>query len=58
MTPYMHFSDTYEPNSVRKVIMGDNNMVEAVGKGSILMEICVKGCARNIIMFDVLYVPN
>ena len=36
--------------------MGDNNMVEAVGKSFILVEKRVKGHARNIRMHDVLYV--
>ena len=57
MTPYKRFN-IYEPNSVRKVFMGDNNMVEVVGKGFIVMEICVKGRVWNIRMFNVLYMPN
>ena len=32
MTPHKQFFDTYEPISGRKVFMGDNDMVEAVGK--------------------------
>jgi hypothetical protein len=58
MTPHKHFFDTYEPISGRKMFMGDNGMVEAVGKGSILVETRVKGCSRNIRMHDVLHVPD
>ena len=58
MTPRKHFFDTYEPISGRKVFMGDNDMIEAVGKGSILMEIRVKGRARSIRMHDVFHVPD
>src|SRR5450631_1639278 len=58
MTPHKQFFDTYEPISGRKVFMGDNGMVEAVGKGSILVETRVKGRARSIRMHDVLHVPD
>ena len=58
MTPHKHFFDNYEPVSGRKVFMGDNDMVEAVGKGSILVETRVKGRVRSIRMHDVLYVPK
>jgi hypothetical protein len=58
MTPHKHFFDTYEAISARKVFMGDNGMVEAVGKGSILVETCVKGRQRSIRMHDVLHVPD
>ena len=48
MTPHKHFFDTYEPLSGCKVFMGDNGMVEAVGKDSILVETRVKGHVRSI----------
>ena len=38
--------------------MGDNDMVEAVGKGSILVETRVKGSARSIRKHDVLHMPD
>ena len=57
-TPYKHFFDTYEPISGHNVFMGDNGMIEAIGKGSILMETRVKGRARSIRMHDVLHVPH
>src|SRR5450631_1333284 len=58
MTPHKHFFDTYEPVTGRKVFMGDNGMVEAVGKGSLLVETRVKGRVRSIRMHDVLHVPK
>ena len=44
--------------SGRKMIMGDNGMVETVGKGSILVETRVKGSVRTIRMHDVLHVSK
>ena len=44
MILHTHFFDTYESVSDCKVFMGDNDMVEAVGKGSILVKTHVKGC--------------
>ena len=58
MTPHKYFFDTYEPVTGRKVFMGDNGMVEAIGKGSILVETRVKGRVRSIRMHDVLHVPK
>ena len=50
--------DTYELALGRKVFMSDNNMVKVIGKGSILVETYVKGCAQSIKMHDVFHVPN
>ena len=58
MIPHKHFFNTYKPASGRKVFMSDNDMVEAVGKGFILVETCMKDCAQSIRMFDVFHVPN
>ena len=58
MTPHKQFFDTYESISGRKVFMGDNGIVEVLGKGSILVETRVKGRARSIRMHDVLHVPD
>lgn len=55
MTLHKHFLDTYELILDHKVFRGDNGKVD---KGSILVETCVKGCVRNIIMHDVLHVSN
>ena len=38
MTPHRQAFDTYEAISNYHVFLGDNGMVEAVGKGSILVE--------------------
>jgi len=58
MTPHRYAFDTYESISGRKVFMGDNGMVEAVGKGSIVVESNVEGHARRIVVQDVLHVPK
>ena len=58
MILHKYFFDTYEPILGRKVFMGDNNMVKAVGKGFILVETRVEGRAWSIRMHDVLHVPN
>ena len=58
ITPHKQFFDIYEPISGRKVFMGGNNMIKAIGKGSILIETHVKGRARNIRIHDMLHVPN
>ena len=38
MTPHRQAFDTYKVISNRHVFLGDNGMVEAMGKGSILVE--------------------
>ena len=58
MTPHKHFFDIYKPVSGHIVFMGNNGMVEAVGKGSILVETRVKGRVQSIRMHDMLYVPK
>ena len=58
MTPNRHAFDTYESISSRNVFLGDNGMVEALGKGSILVESQVKGKMRRIRIYDVLHVPK
>ena len=58
MTPHRQAFDTYEAISNRHVFLGDNGMVEAVGKGSILVETQVKGQMRRITIHDVLHVPK
>ena len=57
MTPHRQAFDTYEAISKRHVFLGDNGMVEAVGKGSILVETQAKGQMR-ITIHDVLHVPK
>ena len=53
-----HAFDTYETISSRSVFLGDNGMVEALGKGSMLVESHVKGKVRKIRIYDVLHVPK
>ena len=55
MTPHRQAFDTYEAISNCHVFLGDNGMVEAVGKGSILVEAQVK---RRITIDDVLHLPK
>ena len=58
MTPNRHAFDTYETIASRNVFMGDNGMVEALGKGSILVDSHVKGKVKKIRIYDVLHVPK
>ena len=58
MTPNRHAFDTYESISSRNVFLGDNGMVEALGKGSMLVESHVKGKVKKIRIYDVLHVPK
>ena len=48
MTPHKQFFATYKSILGHKVFIGDNGMVEAVGKGSILVETRVKDRTRSI----------
>ena len=58
MTPHKYFYVTYKPVLARRMFMGDNDMVEATGKGSILLVTRVKDHVWSIRMNDVLYVPD
>ena len=58
MTPHRQAFDTYEAISNCHVFLGDNGMVEAMGKGSILVETQVKGQMKRITIHDVLHVPK
>lgn len=58
MTPHRHMFDTYESVSNRNVFLGDNGAVEALGKGSILVESRVNGEVKKIRVYDVLHVPK
>jgi hypothetical protein len=48
----------YEVIPTRNVHMGDDSIVEAIGMGSILVEVMVKGQIRRIKIKDVLHVPK
>jgi hypothetical protein len=43
MTPHRAAFDTYEVIPTRNVHMGDDSIVEAIGMGSILVQVMVKG---------------
>jgi hypothetical protein len=58
MTPHKVAFDMYEVIPTRNVHMGDDNIVEAIGMGSILVEVMMKGQIRRIRIKDVLHVPN
>jgi hypothetical protein len=42
----------------RKVFMGDDSVLQAIGRGSILVDTKVGGCTKRIRFKDVLYVPK
>ena len=58
MTPHKVAFDMYEVIPTRNVHMGDDSIVEAIGMGSILVEVMVKGRIRRIKIKDVLHVPK
>lgn len=58
MEPQKQFYDTYKFILGCKVFMGNNDLVEAIGQGSIVGETRAKGCTSNIQMHDVLHVSN
>ena len=47
--------NTYE---VIWVAMGDNDIVQAVGKGFFPIKKCLKGRVKNNKIYDIFYVPN
>ncbi len=58
MTPHKVAFNIYEVIPTRNVHMGDDSIVEAIGMGSILVEVLVKGQIRRIRIKDVLHVPK
>jgi hypothetical protein len=58
MTPHKAAFDMYEVIPTRNVHMGDDSIVEAIGMGSILVEVLVKGRTKRIRIKDVLHVPK
>jgi hypothetical protein len=58
MTPQKVAIDMYEVIPTCNVHMGDDNIVEAIGIGSNLVEVMVKGRTRRIRIKDVLHVPK
>jgi transposase InsO family protein len=58
MTPHRQAFLTYQSISNRKVYLGDNGVVDAIGIGCIVVEVEVKGQLRTIHIQDVLHVPK
>jgi hypothetical protein len=58
MTPYKCSFNTYEPIPATKVWLGDIGMVDAIGMGTIVVEVMVKGICKRITLKDVLHVPK
>lgn len=58
MTCHRQAFNFYESIAARKVFMGDDGMVEAVGVGSILMQVDVKGVPKPLTIKNVLHVPK
>jgi transposase InsO family protein len=56
--PIVFNIDMYEVIPTRNVHMGDDSIVEAIGMGSILVEVMVKGQTNRIRIKDVLRVPK
>ncbi len=58
MTPHRAAFDTYKVIPTRNVHIGDDNIVEAIGMGSILVEVMVKVQTKKIRIKDVFHVPK
>ena len=58
MTSHRDAFHTYQPIVGKKIYLGDNGMVEALGVGQILVEVQVKGLTKKIRMEEVLHVPK
>jgi hypothetical protein len=58
MSPHRAVFDTFEAISTRKVFMGFDSVLQAIGRGSILVDTKVGGCTKRIRFKDVLYVPK
>ena len=58
MTFHKKVFNCYESISHPNVYLGDNGVVEAIGKGSMLVETCVDNKVKRIRIHDVLYMPK
>ncbi len=58
MTPHRAAFDMYEVIPIHNMHMGDDSIVEAIGMGSILVEVMGKGRTKRIRIKDVLHVPK
>lgn len=58
MTPHRVAFYTYEVISPRNVHLSDDSVVDAVGVGSIVVEMLVRGHLKKVTIKDVLHVPK
>lgn len=58
MTPQRQVFSTYESIDGKKIFMGDNGCVEAIGIGNVVVQSEVDGHERKITMRNVLHVPK
>jgi transposase InsO family protein len=58
MTPHRVAFNTYEVISPRNVHLGDDSVVDAVGVGSIVVDVLVRGQVKKMTIKDVLHVPK
>ena len=58
MTSHQDAFHTYRPISGKRIYLGDNGMVEALGMGEILVEVQVKGLTKKIRIEEVHHVPK
>ena len=58
MTFQRHWFESYEEIEPRKVFMGDDTILEAIGRGNIVTSIKVEGVLRQIKITKVLHVPK
>ena len=58
MTSYKQAIHSYESISHQRLHLGDNGVVEAIGKGSMLVETCVDNKVKRICIHDVRHVPK
>ena len=58
MTPHRAAFDTYEVIPSRNVHLGDDSVVDAVGVGSIVVEVLVRGRSKKMTIKDILHVPK
>lgn len=57
IAPLKSYFYSYNPISPKNVILGDT-MIEALGRGSVVVDTTVKGHIKTIIIKDVLHVPK
>jgi transposase InsO family protein len=58
MTPHRAAFHTYEVISPRNVHMGDDSIVQAIGMGTIVVEVMTNGQTKRIRIKDALHVPK